>query len=354
MKTKKHSKIRQTQGVTNMDEEEKPRSVHGVGFFYPSLFGGEKDYYDAITTEHKLQDLKLGSKPGTAFRQGIYLTPVWRVAEDKLRFSLLRCSTNLDGPTDNFRATDDEIVAQVNELRKFCYPMSAEFNHVLAQTYHNSVAAVAEEEGEPPKQPKEHKARIAVHSDKTKDMPRNGMMAFCSFYRGYSAAHGFAKGTIGEGVRREGLDYVYGKGATVLTKLRFKLKSQAAEDPANANLVREFDLTLYPNSVFLMPLWTNRMYTHEIVPSSLPVDKIPTRLGYVVRCSNTLAEYDSTDEQTYILEGPQRRKLEPPTKEGLEELRALYFKENTTIEEVSYQGKFYFSMNEGDYQRPME
>ncbi len=43
---------------------------------------------------------------------------------------------------------------------------------MLAQTYHNSTT----EDG------KQKKARISRHSDKTKDMPSNSVMAFCTFY----------------------------------------------------------------------------------------------------------------------------------------------------------------------------
>jgi len=56
---------------------------------------------------------------------------------------------------------------------------------------------------------------------------------------------------------------------------------------------------LYPNSVFIMSLEMNRLYTHEISPSHLPMDLIPLRLGYVIRCSKTKAIYK--DNKTYII-----------------------------------------------------
>ena len=34
-------------------------------------------------------------------------------------FKLLRCSTNLDGPTENFKDTDREIVNKLNENNLF-------------------------------------------------------------------------------------------------------------------------------------------------------------------------------------------------------------------------------------------
>jgi hypothetical protein len=47
-----------------------------------------------------------------------------------------------------------------------------------------------------------------------------------------------------------------------------------------------------------MSLEMNRLYTHEISPSHLPMDLIPLRLGYVIRCSKTKAIYK--DNKTYI------------------------------------------------------
>ena len=51
------------------------------------------------------------------------------------------------------------------------YPAS--LNHVLAQIYYNKSATEDQ---------KQTKAKIKAHSDKTKDMPTNGLMAFCTFY----------------------------------------------------------------------------------------------------------------------------------------------------------------------------
>ena len=114
-----------------------------------------------------------------------------------------------------------------------------------------------------------------------------------------------------------------------------------------------FDVVLSPNSVFMMPLSTNRLYTHEIVPPVLPVDQIPTRLGYVVRSSSTEAVH--RDGHTYLVRpGGQRTLLEPPDDEGVRLLRELYFSENTTASVIEYdtEHRFPFSLNSGDYLRP--
>ncbi len=70
--------------------------------------------------------------------------------------------------------------------------------------------------------------------------------------------------------------------------LRFRLKVTVTA-AAQGALPAQFTLPLYPGSVFFMPLSTNRLYVHEIVPSELDAARIPTRLGYVARCSNAEA-----------------------------------------------------------------
>ncbi|MFE3795802.1 hypothetical protein [Nocardia tengchongensis] len=115
-------------------------------------------------------------------------------------------------------------------------------------------------------------------------------------------------------------------------------------------LPSQFSLTLYPGSVFFMPLSTNRLYTHEIRPSMLDAELLPTRLGYVVRCSN--AEAVHKNGQTFLKKAEDLVQLEPPTQEGMEELRKLYAEENGTSSFIDYSDRFPFSMNAGDYVAP--
>lgn len=254
-----------------------PINYHGVGVFFPRFFDEERTFFERITKEHDFQSLSLSDKPGNAFRRGIYLTKVKQRDDESILFRLLRCSTNLAGPTDNLRETGDikivfdyfihsfvfccsdvALLQRVNHVRPLFFPDSAELNHVLAQTYHNSES----ENG------KQKKAKISEHSDKTKDMPEGGLLAFCTFYEDFE--NDFKK----LGSEKSGFfDYVFGKGTTsVLTKLRFRLKPQALE--INPTLAKSFDVTLFPNSVYIMSLLANRWYTHEIVPSSLNVEKV--------------------------------------------------------------------------------
>ncbi len=321
--------------VVSIDEI--PINMYDTGVFFRQMFSPDKDYFDLITTQHQFQSLTESNKPDRAFRKGIYLTNVVSDPDTTdVRFNLLRCSTNLDGPTDNFRDTDHEIITKVNSVAKEFFRDSTELNHVLAQVYENHIVTTNGKT-------REKKAKISRHSDKTKDMPKNALIAFCSFYKGYTGS-GFKDRTCVKSTT-DAYDYCY-NGQSVLTVLRFCLKPDVAVN----NMQKQFDVVLYPNSVFVIPLSTNRLYTHEIVPSALPVDKIPTRMGYVVRCSDTKAVY--RDGQTYILKGNILHKLIEPVDTDVLRLKELYYVENTTIEMVHYDG-FYFSLNKGDYTKPI-
>lgn len=327
-----------------------PINVHNVGLYFRKLFDSEEDYFNLIQQEHKFQNLTESNKPSNAFRKGIYITKVQK-EDENLKFNLLRCSTNLDGPTDNYRQTDNEIINTVNDVSQHFFEEKVELNHVLAQIYINKkeisffiwlMMLINYIWMYLFKNPyfnikhTEKKAKIKAHSDKTKDMPANATMAFCTFYDFNGKQIKKSKNDL--------FDYCY-NNTSVLTELHFKLKSMVSDK----KYVKQFSVTLYPNSVFLIPLSTNRLYTHEIRPSGLPIDKIPTRMGYVIRCSNTKAIYK--DGQTYIDENGTYNKLVKFNEDDVAKLRELYFKENTTIEHINY-GQIYFSMNNGDYTKP--
>ncbi|WP_306325284.1 hypothetical protein [Streptomyces venezuelae] len=311
-----------------------PLRVHGAGVYYRRFFDPGADHFGRIGAEHAFQSLTESTKPGTAHRSGIYLTPVTRDG-DELRFRLLRCSTNFSGPTEGFRPTDAEIVNALNDEAATVFRDRAPLNHVLAQIYHNT-RGTAER--------KQSKARISAHADKTKDMPAKGIMAFCTFYDGLDKLRPLAEDPFDHGV----------KGVSGLTRLHFRLKEQPGEpgEPGEAGpgLPAQFGVTLYPGSVFFMPLSTNRLYTHEIRPSGLDAASLPTRLGYVVRCSKTEAVH--RDGHTFLEVAGERVRLEPPTQAGMDELRGLYAEENRTSSVIDYGDRFRFSMNTGDYRAP--
>ncbi|GAB2504627.1 hypothetical protein [Nocardiopsis aegyptia] len=306
-----------------------PLRVHGAGVYYRRFFDLDADHFGRISAEHEFQSLTESTKPGTAHRSGIYLTPVTRQG-DELHFRLLRCSTNLSGPTEGFGPTDTRIVEALNREAATVFRNHAPLNHVLAQIYHNT-RATAER--------KQSKARISAHADKTKDMPVDGLMAFCTFYDGLDKLRPLADDTFDYGVKR----------TSGLTRLRFRLKEPTGEHEGAA-LPPEFTLTLYPGSVFLMPLSVNRLYTHEIRPSTLDAALLPTRLGYVVRCSSTEAVHKNG--HTFLTMSGDAVKMEPPTPEGMNELRRLYAEENRTSSFIDYGDRFLFSMNTGDYLAP--
>ncbi|HEY8896555.1 MAG TPA: hypothetical protein VIM79_17135 [Niastella sp.] len=312
---------------------EVPIVVSNAGVYFRKLFT-DGDYFNKIKSEHAFQELTESNKPSKAFRKGIYLTNITRTENEAgnevLNFRLLRCSSNLTGPTDNFRATDHKIINTLNEAVKYVFEYETELNHVLAQIYENKAKT---EEND-----KEVKSRIKAHSDKTKDMPKAGLIAFCTFYDNADVEHLKPSST-------DPFDRVY-KDVTGFTRLHFKLKSTVT-DPS---LEKEFSVILYPNSVFMIPLSTNRLYTHEIRPSMLNADRMPTRLGYVVRCSNLEARY--MNDGTYINDNGSFIKLEEMTAETHEGLKNSYREENQTEEMITY-GKIHFSMNAGDYEKPI-
>jgi hypothetical protein len=311
-----------------------PVIVSNAGVYFRRLFE-EDNYFQRIKNEHVFQDLTESTKPGMALRKGIYLTSVSKEesvdGKEALHYRLLRCSSNLSGPTDNFRSTDHEIMDAINAAAKYVFEEETTLNHVLAQIYENKKKSDSEE--------KESKARIKAHSDKTKDMPKEALIAFCTIYDSANFEHLKPSST-------DRFDWCY-KQASGLTRLHFKLKKSVADD----RLAKEFSVTLYPNSVFFIPLSTNRLYTHEIRPSMLNIDMIPTRLGYVARCSSTEAIF--RDAQTFIMENGNWVPLEDMTLETMNSLKESYVEENQTERRVQY-GKVHFSMNRGDYQKPID
>ena len=316
---------------------EAPVNIHGAGVYFRNLFDSNKDHFNLINGEHQFQSLTESNKPSNAFRTGIYLTKVEK-SDDEIKFKLLRCSSNLSGPTDNFRTTDNEVVSRVNSVSEFFFEQKADLNHVLAQIYENKTIITNNIK-------KDKKASIKDHSDKSKDMSRNGLMAFCTFYKNYSNdKFNDGKSKHIKKSTQDFFDWCY-NDVSVLTRIRFRLKKMVT----NPKLKKEFDITLYPNSAFIMDLSINRLYTHEIIPSILPVDRIPTRMGYVIRCSKTNAVFKN--DQTYIEEDGVFVKMEEPDEEGVKLLKDIYFKENVSDELIFYD-KFRFSMNSGDYKKP--
>lgn len=330
---KEHSSNLNTVSLNVVSTGQVPILISGVGAYYRSFFNEEDDFFKQVVDAHEFQDLTESNKPGKAHRSGIYLTPV-KEGKSGYEFNLLRCSSNLSGPTLNFKEPDETIVNRLNKEARYLFNEPAELNHVLAQVYKNSRS---EETG------RAQKAKIKSHSDKTKDMPENGIMAFCSFYDSEELHDRLVKSET------DPYDWVAKMtGQSGLTRLCFKVKPEAKL--LDESLKNGFTVTLYPNSVFFISLTTNRYYTHEIKPSVLDISSIPTRMGYVVRCSSTKALY--TNDMTHILMHGKLHPLTDGTEEDYEELRKIYRRENLTIEEVDY-GVTFFSMNKGDYMKPI-
>ena len=315
--------------LNKLKDTTSPTNIHNVGIYFKDFFNEDLiDYYELLLKDHQFQTLTESNKPSNAFRKGIYLTNVTYIEDtNDLKFNLLRCSSNLDGPTDNFRETDLKIINKVTEAAKEYFEKPFNLNHVLAQVYNNNVET-------------SKKAKIKEHSDKTKDMDLSGIMAFCTFYNTKELQERSKQSQI------DPYDYVY-KNTSVLTTLKFRLKKCVTDN----TLIKEFEIKLYPGSVFLMPLSTNRLYTHEICPSVLNVEQIPTRMGYVIRCSKTEAVHK--DGKTYIINTDNSlTELIEPCEDEIIRLKDLYYNENTTADIIQYDG-FNFSLNKGDYLAPI-
>lgn len=101
----------------------------------------------------------------------------------------------------------------------------------------------------------ERKSRIKPHTDKTQDIDSFGIIAFCSFYKNYIGNNFTDKADKKISCSNFDLfDFTYGKNVSVLTRLRFKLKYDIQPD---SNMIKSFDLLLYPNSIFAISLKTN-------------------------------------------------------------------------------------------------
>ena len=297
---------------------EVPLDVHGLGVLFPEMFG---DCFEQFEQDHKLGELTLGENKTNAGRKGMLLS---EVGEDG-SFQLMRCSTNFELPTHNLSAADRKAMRRVNEAARRVFGEVPAVNSILAQKYVNTAQL---------------KSRISSHSDKTKDIAPDSFIAFVTHYDMKTNAPQKGKKKL----RRVGYDWLCGE-TSVLTKLRFRRKQGAPSlEPET------FDVTLYPGSVFMIPLRTNELYTHETVPSNLPHDWLPTRLGCVMRCSRSRAVF--RDGAAYIVDGEELRPLTKPTPEQLKWLKDMYRRENLTTERVVYP-LVDFTMNDGDLLAPV-
>lgn len=292
-----------------------------IGFFFENLLGNfSENFFDTFLQEHKIQELKESNKPDISYRKGIYMSEMKR-DDTGVIYHLLRCSTNLNGPTECFTDSDRKIINIVNEAAKKAYPDCSELNHVLAQVYYNHSV-----------NNRQRRAKIPAHSDKTEDMPENGLIAFCTFY----------DSEILKNKKYRVVDNdIFYKNTSALTRLRFIDKETKEKT----------DITLTPNSVFIIDLKTNERYTHEIVPPNLDSKDIPTRLGYVIRCSKQKAKFTG---KTYIENFDGKYvPLREPTEEDIIKLKNLYILENTNTVRPNYDF-IDFSLNKGDYINPLD
>ena len=116
---------------------EVPINIKNVGIYFRNFFDIDIDFFDKINKEHQFQSITESNKISNAYRTGIYLTDVYQENND-VHYKLLRCSSNLAGPTENFKEIDKYILKKINDITPYYFLNCSELNHVLAQTYHNS------------------------------------------------------------------------------------------------------------------------------------------------------------------------------------------------------------------------
>jgi hypothetical protein len=293
-----------------------PLNFFNIGIFFRNFFSDKTRNFERIATDHDFQHLTESNKPSHAFRTGVYITNV-KQAGDSTQFSLLRCSSNFDGPTEGTTETDNELLRNANDTINDFFEQSVQVNHVLAQIYHNT--------------PGKGKSGIVAHADKTKDMPREGVMAFATFYDSDKEQTPSFQKSLNDPF------HMFYNELSVFARLIFRTKDS----------LESFKLTLYPNSLLIIPLSTNRLFTHEVRASTMPLETIPTRMGYVMRCSKTRAVHKKGDT-TYIDDVP----LHPITDDEATELRRLYKYENVSTNIVDYGPENYCSFNNGDFLQP--
>jgi hypothetical protein len=237
---------------------ELPRWVHDIGVYIPRAYVA--GFYQQITVDHQF---RTSNKPGISHRSGIYLSRV-KETETSIVYNIMRCSTTFKAPTDAFTDTDECIVQEANRHLNHCIHQCSDFNHVLAQLYTNTIV-----DG------RQIKAKLPAHSDKTEDMPVHAAIGFATFYDLSN--------------RKDEYDY----NNNELARMQFLSKTCKTR-------MKTIEVLLEPNSLLIIPLHTNQLYTHEIVPPVSTIDKVLTRIEYVMRSSNVEANFNKNTNKTSI------------------------------------------------------
>lgn len=119
---------------------EVPVIISNAGVYYRKLFS-DNNSFEKIKSEHDFQELTESNKESKAFRKGIYLSKITKnvteTGQEAFHYNLLRCSSNLTGPTDNFRDIDHQIINTLNTCVEETFEHQADMNHALVQIYEN-------------------------------------------------------------------------------------------------------------------------------------------------------------------------------------------------------------------------
>ena len=293
-----------------------------IGMLWPKFIDNQEEILSQMNNVHTFHPLTESNSQDLSFRTGYYTSEVTECINEKneseLWFNLLRCSTNFrNAGTHSFTKIDRELMSMVNKIREEYYPGTAELNHGLVQKYVNK-------QGET----KVNKAVISRHSDKTKDMPENFVIAFLSFYESNN--------------NNNNNNYI---DDNLLSRLRFRSKTDRSKYE---------DMIFYPGSLLIIPASTNDKYTHEIKASKALIDDLPTRVSYTMRSSDQLAVFNESDNKTYILDQNKNKVLlEVPNEKQFKKIKDLYKDQNMKIGNPDYSEVKRYSVNDGDFVKPI-
>ena len=138
--------------------------------------------------------------------------------------------------TNNLKNIDYEIINIINNEIKYNFTQSIELNNIFIQTYNTNMD----------------------YFNKNINIEENGVIVFCTFYEKEP------------------------EFKTFLSEIKFKLKDKIMYP----EFQEEFTLTLWNNSVFIIPQKTNMLYTYEIIQPEFLSKHIPKRINYIISYFN--------------------------------------------------------------------
>jgi hypothetical protein len=293
-----------------------PINISGAGIMFRRFF--TKDcIFSEITNDRAFKQVTENCGSEKIAHTGLFLSPVER-HRDGLKYYIQRSRMVCSEPLSCMKTIDAEITSLVNVSVNSFFKSKVRFNHIFADLHSPA---------------ENRKYKPFNKSENTKDMHADALIAYCTFYKDYDGLD-FIRQSSDDSI----FDCAYG-GTSIFPKMRFKLKRDA---PLDKYMRNSFTVTLYPNSLFVISLSTNRFYTHEVI---MPNTKKLTRVNYTLCSSKTWVLFRN---RPYIYENGILTRMD---KIGGERLEELCSKENNSSIKIDYPN-VYCSLSEGDYKEP--